>query len=150
MHIHISKKRNKQKNNNITTTTAHILSWLGIASQPETIFRKKIVLVHFAVRAIIIGFSFFPESLNERLLYHTRLQDFLSQKNPFTESQPDCNRLRVKRHFSLSHWRARRLLQHLRYREVDSIAAITQCSTVNSVTFGGRGWGSSSNKFSPL
>lgn len=32
------------------------------------------------------------------------LKDLLSQKSPFTASQPDCNRLRVRKHFVLSHW----------------------------------------------
>lgn len=104
------------------TTTKTILSWSPsrihlirnalITWNSLQYSARKIVPVHFAVRTITIIFS--PESLNWRLLYHSRLQSCCSRtychtKSLFTASQPDSNRLRVKRHVFFSQRRATRL-----------------------------------------
>ncbi len=96
-----NKQTNKQKLHNKTNLILVDLKKSPHNLKSSTVLSKKIVLVYFAI--MIVFFS--SESLNERLLYHSRLQACCSRtychtkKKPFTTSQPDCNRLRAKRRF---------------------------------------------------
>lgn len=112
LHTHTNKKTNIKTNK--PTTKSHLgvgncLLWNS--------FTTWVCVQHSAGRLHWSILLWEPLSLWIRGCFITQgcslaPQGLTVTKNPFIASQPDCNRLCAKRHFFLSHWWARRLLQH--------------------------------------